>query len=189
MLTKVCRGCGKELPIDQFYKHSQMVDGYLNYCKDCVKNRIKKHRKENQEYFREYDFYRNRTEKRREWKKKYIKDNEVGKKYRESKRIYLQNRRHTIDGYDKCHNALDRAVLRKQIIRPNNCQVCGKKSKVMGHHCDYSKPLNVVWMCSTCHGLYHGSNSDMGEKVREKVDLLFKQSIKQSSYFYYGERR
>ena len=31
---------------------------------------------------------------------------------------------------------------------------CGYE-EVQGHHEDYSKPLNVVWMCVPCHRKYH----------------------------------
>lgn len=40
METKVCKRCGRTLPIEEFYKHAQMADGHLSYCKDCTKKRI-----------------------------------------------------------------------------------------------------------------------------------------------------
>lgn len=35
MRSKVCRGCGAEKDLSEFYKHPQTADGYLNYCKVC----------------------------------------------------------------------------------------------------------------------------------------------------------
>lgn len=35
MRTKVCRGCGSEKELSEFYKHPGMADGRLNYCKVC----------------------------------------------------------------------------------------------------------------------------------------------------------
>ena len=37
MVYKVCKRCGKELPITDFYGHPQMGDGHLNICKECIK--------------------------------------------------------------------------------------------------------------------------------------------------------
>ena len=33
--TKVCKKCGRELPRDQFNKHSRSRDGIQPYCKEC----------------------------------------------------------------------------------------------------------------------------------------------------------
>lgn len=35
MLTKMCRICGVEKPITEFYKHNHTKDGYRNECKEC----------------------------------------------------------------------------------------------------------------------------------------------------------
>ena len=34
--TKVCKICGRELPVDQFGKHFRAKDGLNPYCKECV---------------------------------------------------------------------------------------------------------------------------------------------------------
>lgn len=35
--TKICTKCGRNLPIEEFYKHPSTVDGYNTYCKECCK--------------------------------------------------------------------------------------------------------------------------------------------------------
>lgn len=35
--TKICKRCGRELPMEEFYKHPKTVDGYNTYCKKCCK--------------------------------------------------------------------------------------------------------------------------------------------------------
>ena len=58
---KKCIKCGAEKNIEDFYKHKEMSDGYLNKCKDCTKKDTLKYRKENIEKVRHYD--RNRPNK------------------------------------------------------------------------------------------------------------------------------
>lgn len=51
----------------------------------------------------------------------------------------------------KARIALNRQVKLGNIIRPKQCPVCKKYKKVEGHHDDYSKPLEVKWVCRQCH--------------------------------------
>ncbi len=40
-----------------------------------------------------------------------------------------------------------------KLIRPETCSECGSKShRIEAHHEDHSKPLEVKWLCSWCHG-------------------------------------
>lgn len=50
---------------------------------------------------------------------------------------------------------LRQAIRKKEIIKPNTCKICGNISRISGHHKDYSKPLEVIWCCSSCHKLIH----------------------------------
>lgn len=56
--------------------------------------------------------------------------------------------------------ALNNAI-RKGHIKRGNCSICGTTKDVEGHHPDYSKPLNVIWVCPSCHSsLHRGSHRD-----------------------------
>lgn len=39
--TKVCKVCGKELPIDMFRKNIKSKDGYTDTCIDCINVKIR----------------------------------------------------------------------------------------------------------------------------------------------------
>lgn len=39
METKICKTCGRELPIEMFYKNPMSKDGHINSCKDCQREK------------------------------------------------------------------------------------------------------------------------------------------------------
>jgi len=46
------------------------------------------------------------------------------------------------------------ALYRGLIIKPTCCENCNTiSSRLNGHHEDYNKPLEVIWLCSSCHTL------------------------------------
>jgi len=48
------------------------------------------------------------------------------------------------------------AITLGLLIRPTVCSKCIKECKPEGHHPDYSKPLEVIWLCRECHNKEHG---------------------------------
>lgn len=48
------------------------------------------------------------------------------------------------------------AVKWGRLIKPNACSRCLKQGgKIEGHHPDYNKPLDVIWLCPACHAAEH----------------------------------
>ena len=54
----------------------------------------------------------------------------------------------------EAQQAVTRAIAKGVLIR-QPCERCGKE-KTDAHHPDYSKPLEVVWLCRSCHKKEHG---------------------------------
>lgn len=154
-MGKKCRGCGRELPITEFYKHSQMADGHLNYCKACVRARVSIHRENNIEKIRQYDRNRGNQRHRQELRAKIT-----------------WRRRHEVEGYEDAHNAVYRAIKSGELIRAKHCECCGAETKIEAHHNNYSNKLNVVWLCPACHRQYHMGKTKAAEEVRTKVNTL-----------------
>ncbi len=53
----------------------------------------------------------------------------------------------------KAHTAVGNAI-RDGKLKKLSCNVCGN-NKVHAHHNDYSKPLEVIWLCSLHHARKH----------------------------------
>lgn len=54
----------------------------------------------------------------------------------------------------ECYLEYHRALRNGIINRPKKCDRCQSESdKIEGHHLNHSRPLDVIWLCKTCHGL------------------------------------
>lgn len=59
------------------------------------------------------------------------------------------------------------AVSKGQISKASSCERCGAEGETHGHHADYSRPLDVEWLCRVCHGREHRSEPTWLERARE----------------------
>lgn len=50
--------------------------------------------------------------------------------------------------------AFQKAIRKGELVR-GPCEVCGTTKHIDGHHDDYSKPLEVRWLCRRHHILHH----------------------------------
>lgn len=55
----------------------------------------------------------------------------------------------------RARRQLQRAVRLGTISRPGHCTACPAICVPEGHHPDYTKPLQVNWLCRKCHRKLH----------------------------------
>ena len=134
--SKECFKCKTVKPLHEFYKHSMMADGHVNKCKTCNKQDVTDNRNKNIEKYREYDRERGKNAERLK------ASSEISKVWR------AQDRRRAV-----AHNAVARAIKSGLLIR-GVCMRCAEP-KTVGHHEDYDKPLEVMWLCQPCHKQRH----------------------------------
>lgn len=156
---KVCKSCKVVKKISEFYVDSRMKDGHLNQCKDCVKNRIKKHRCLNIDQIREYEKKRGNLQHRVDARREY-RQTDAGKAARRTATA-TYNKRHPM-------RYAARVITRKSVrdgklVKLEKCSECESTNKIEGHHDDYTKPLEVRWLCEACHKQWHKVNKPIYE--------------------------
>lgn len=136
---KACSKCGVVKQPDEFYSDSRHPDRTWGACKECTR-----------EYTRKY-YAANRERKLAREKARHAAN----------KATVNANRRdwyaeHRVQEYAK--SAVKNALKYGRLQR-GPCASCGSTARVHGHHDDYSKPLDVTWLCSGCHKRLHASLS------------------------------
>lgn len=139
---KKCFKCQIEKPLAEFYAHSQMADGHLGKCKECTKRDSKRRYMTKREDIRNYEKARFRTT------------------HRKAKVLEYQRTRRARDPEKNRARQLVNDAVRSGKVTKTACEMCSNP-KVQAHHTDYSKPLDVQWLCFRCHRV-HGHGQMVG---------------------------
>lgn len=127
-MLKKCTKCNEEKELDCFYKK---ISGRSTAdCIICHKDAVY--------------FSKNRT--RVEYRQSFEGKKSINQASRKS---YRKNREKWRARY-KARYAIQKGI----IIKPDSCQDCGIKCSghaLQAHHKDYSKPLDVIFLCYKCH--------------------------------------
>lgn len=132
MAEKRCTGCGEIKPFEAFGVSRKMKDGRTCRCRDCTSVAKALWRKRNAAKIKAERSRQTAAQKARE------------------RQVYPEKVR--------ARKAVEKAVARGKIVKPDRCEDCGQavdRRLLHGHHHDYSKPLEVEWICATCHSVRH----------------------------------
>ena len=152
---KSCFKCGAEKPLSEFYKHKMMADGHVNKCKSCNKADVTANRELKADKYKAYDKTRAKNLDRVEGRKSYLLT-EAGKTSKaKATRKYIEANPKKRSVHMKVGNAIRDLKLFR---RP--CEVCGAESNIVAHHCDYDKPLDIMWLCTAHHAGWHRVNGE-----------------------------
>jgi hypothetical protein len=132
-----------------------MGDGRLNKCKECTKRDVSANYRANVDHYVKYERERNATPTRRA-----------------ARYDYLRNKR---SSEKRLANIAVGNAVRDGRLTKRPCEKCGKLP-AEAHHDDYSKPLDVRWLCRPHHLEYHGKQSRVTESearltIHELVEL------------------
>lgn len=133
---KKCTKCQDSKPFSEFERRHENKNKYHSWCKDCRR-----------EYFREYN--KKHKERRDKQQKQHYYDHkeQLSKRRREK---YYADRSPRVARYE-----VEKAVKSGDLKIPPECESCGHQKKLEGHHEDYSKPLDIIWLCMSCHRIVH----------------------------------
>ena len=144
--TKKCAECGRDLSLGEFSKNKNSKDGLQSRCRQCFSA------------YNRANYAANREK---------IKRSVSAYKINNPEKV-LETRRRTCIKNPTRMNAsrvVDAAVKAGSIVNPGVCYGCGCASdehRIEAHHHDYSKPLDIVWLCTPCH-----RRMDAQRRVRE----------------------
>ena len=153
---KKCRKCSENKELSEYYRHSQMFDRRLNICKECTKKRVSTHRKENIDKIREYDRNRPNAKDRNKEHLERMKNLSDAKK-KAYRKVKTKGQQSGFSKNKKIANIyMDNAVRGGRLEKLDYCEHCSREDIPLdGHHPDYLKPLEVIWLCKPCHGAEH----------------------------------
>lgn len=137
-MEKQCFKCKRFLPITEFYKHPAMADGRLGKCRKCARKDVGNN-------------YRKRKPKYQAYERQRLQRSER----KEQALLYQRRRRLLSPEKSAARHAVSNAIRDGRLQR-KPCEVCGTTIRVQAHHHDYSKPLDVQWLCFKHHREEHG---------------------------------
>jgi len=132
----MCFYCGESKSPTDFYKDPKKH----TRCKECwraytrINNRKHYLKKKEKHNTRTKKWYQENKHKWKEYHANRIKNSD----YKKKERARQQARR----------------AVKKGIIKKENCSSCNSPISEL-HHENYSKPLEVIWLCRPCHGRKH----------------------------------
>ena len=132
---KKCSECGQEKPLSEFNKNRNSKDGHQDRCRECF-SRYNKAR-----YWADPAKFRKSVAEYRKANLENVFETRMAMCEKNPSR-------------KNANEALSLAVELGYVEKPDRCKGCGKSAsevRVEAHHHDYSKPLDVIWVCTKCH--------------------------------------
>ena len=146
-LMKTCARCEQEKRLSEFYREPRNTDGHMGTCKPCVLARTKQWQQMNpvKRLMNERRWKTENPDRHRALTRAYQQRNKARLRTR------LQDHRLKYPQKYHAHKIVQYAIKTGQLERPLTCSQCHRTAKIQAHHQDYSKPLEVIWLCRRCH--------------------------------------
>lgn len=84
-------------------------------------------------------------------------------------RAYVLAWRQRFPGRREAHAAVATALKNGELQRQTTCEHCGIVERMLAHHEDYARPLDVTWLCDHCHAMRHVALRKAARAAQEAV--------------------
>lgn len=139
MTEKFCGICQRYLSTSEFHIRRASVDGLASRCKSCQST---------------YDKARAHLPHRVKARLLYQQTEAYKIASARSRKRYVE--RHP--EIRKAHIIVGNFLRDGKLTKAESCEGCGSSERLHAHHSDYSRPLDVVWLCHVCHVEWHRNN-------------------------------
>jgi hypothetical protein len=168
MKMKTCSMCSVEKAEIEYYKDPRKHDGLRPNCKTCHKASAKRWTDANKEKMAAWKaenkpMARAAAAKWRERNRDKDRQRNL-RTYQARRDRHIENvKKYQRENPEKtaAHVTVTLALQNGSLTR-QPCEVCGKE-KTDAHHDDYSKPLEVRWLCRPHHKQHHASRGEKFE--------------------------
>lgn len=182
---KRCSKCKVEKEETEFWARNDRPGKFSSQCRECANARRSLRKELNNETHRKWYAKNNKkviesvckyakenrekvNERHRKWwaengyryteirKERFEKRTEEQKERKiqydiQYRKIYCSNNPEK----EKARRMLSYYIKHGYMERPTICSKCGENKFIEAHHEDYSKPLDVIWLCKGCHVKLH----------------------------------
>ena len=144
-MEKQCFKCKEKKSLSEFYVHKAMACGHLGKCKTCTKRDVQERLSKVKQNPKWLAAERERCRKKQSYYRSAGLDCKSG--------IDVKERWNKRNPEKRSAQLMAASALKSgKIVRKYFCESCGCGGSLEKHHEDYSKPLEIIWLCRTCHG-------------------------------------
>jgi hypothetical protein len=165
---KTCCTCKQSKAKDQFSKCRSHKDGLASMCKSCASAYRKSWAEKNKFYLahvKRVDHILKRdhyNESMRQRRLKQGREEETQKRIKRHRvQILEYSRQYRARHKEQIHASamVQSAIKSGRLVKPDRCKLCNSPRNLRAHHYDYTKPLDVLWVCESCHRMLHSKEA------------------------------
>lgn len=166
--SKACKRCHEVKPLSEFSAERLSPDGKRYECRPCRAILYREYKAKNPDVVRATqrasyaknkakirvknvnnsvnNRVRNRDNQRRRRAAGLVPKRSQADRLRQNARYYAKYPEKFV-----AHRAVAVAVRTGRLIKPKTCSKCGAGGWIQASHDDYTKPLQIEWLCVKCH--------------------------------------